>query len=627
MVLDNRPRVPPPIYLRASSTQPQSKVGNLSIHVPGWGIALVRPPRQYDLHPLEVGGASREPPAEDTVLTGTLEVVMKERRRVRTISVGVQSVCRLNMLGHRGWEEDGIFERGVEILGGDLEEGIWLEKGSQSFSFSILLPATLATHDYHAFGRVSYILTARVEGMPATGRLNQMFKSKDINVQGEVPFLSDFQTVIARSDKIASDQASSFGKGISPSMSRGSSRDRSDSMSSLSALGLGLDTETSQGSEVAIAFGDEAASPSTPLRGLYHRRQSSSLIDTPPSNGTTLPSGNYPPPRRRDTDDQGSIRSRSSSVDLAAMKSEKAEKAGWMIGDICGIRAFKVHANSAPTGGAYQLDLRKEGYVEGLGLWRFSATSDAFSIASVMMVNLTIPAPSPKCSIFFVRLILSQSYVMYSPRTPNDAPTKPEAPKNHVVYQVGRPHRHGESVLDHRVEALWRGQEAGGKAGAAGWRTRAVARLPNHEKMRPSTNPGTITPIRVTHEFLLRVFYSIEAETVTGKPIQGPGEVRMCQVRLPLTVPSCLCSTAALNLPTYECARKSNKGEKDLDPSKMCQCGTSFAELSAAALRRPEAERPDDWPAGSDQNDQSGAPVNGKLREASYQAPGGTGSS
>lgn len=57
---------------------------------------------------------------------------MKERRRVRAISVGVQSVCRLNMLGTRGWEEDGVFERGVEVLGGDDEEGIWLEKGSQT---------------------------------------------------------------------------------------------------------------------------------------------------------------------------------------------------------------------------------------------------------------------------------------------------------------------------------------------------------------------------------------------------------------------------------------------------------------------------------------------------------------
>lgn len=75
---------------------------------------------------------------------------MRERRRVQAISVGVQGVCRLYMGTERGWEEDGIFERGVEIGGrgdgdgdaGDEEyagrgigegdrEGIWLEKGSQ----------------------------------------------------------------------------------------------------------------------------------------------------------------------------------------------------------------------------------------------------------------------------------------------------------------------------------------------------------------------------------------------------------------------------------------------------------------------------------------------------------------
>jgi hypothetical protein len=55
---------------------------------------------------------------------------MKERKRCQAISVGVQSVCRLHMGVQRGWEEDGVFERGVEVLGGD-SDGIWLEKGSQ----------------------------------------------------------------------------------------------------------------------------------------------------------------------------------------------------------------------------------------------------------------------------------------------------------------------------------------------------------------------------------------------------------------------------------------------------------------------------------------------------------------
>ena len=41
-----------------------------------------------------------------------------------------------------------------------------------------------------------------------------------------------------------------------------------------------------------------------------------------------------------------------------------------------------VHANPSPTGGVTQLDIRKEGYVAGLGPWRFSATSDVVNIVS-----------------------------------------------------------------------------------------------------------------------------------------------------------------------------------------------------------------------------------------------------
>ena len=90
---------------------------------------MVRPPRPLELHPLETGHS--EPPVEDTVLTGALEITMKERRKVQAINVGVQSVSKLH-LPKSGWEEDGLFERGVEILGSGDEDGIWLETGSQT---------------------------------------------------------------------------------------------------------------------------------------------------------------------------------------------------------------------------------------------------------------------------------------------------------------------------------------------------------------------------------------------------------------------------------------------------------------------------------------------------------------
>ena len=63
-----------------------------------------------------------------------------------------------------------------------------------------------------------------------------------------------------------------------------------------------------------------------------------------------------------------------------------------------------------------------------------------------------------------------------------------------MLYQVGRAHKSGERFPVHEVDSLWRGIEAGGQGvnegEDGGWRIRAVARLPNHDKIRPSTNEG-----------------------------------------------------------------------------------------------------------------------------------------
>ena len=48
----------------------------------------------------------------------------------------------------------------------------------------------------------------------------------------------------------------------------------------------------------------------------------------------------------------------------------------------------------------------------------------------------------------------------------------------------------------------------------------------------------TITPLRVSHELVLQVFYSIEGQGVYGEPIAGPGELRMMGVKVPVIVPS-----------------------------------------------------------------------------------------
>ena len=86
--------------------------------------------------------------------------------------------------------------------------------------------------------------------------------------------------------------------------------------------------------------------------------------------------------------------------------------------------------------------------------------------------------------------------------------------RTHVLYQLGRAHNPGERFPKRDVNSLWRGTEAGGSgnvqanggAGTStgtgtgigeegagqeeGWKVRAMARVPGHDKVRPSTHAG-----------------------------------------------------------------------------------------------------------------------------------------
>lgn len=231
------------------------------------------------------------------------------------------------------------------------------------FTFSLLLPATLATHDHHTYGRVSYILTARVEGVAETKGLASYFRRSTPEViASDIPFKEDFDAVIARSDRLADEIARDSTPG-SRRLSRSSSRDvqPANLASHFNSLGLGLhgqDTSalaTEDGSAIAVA-----GEGSPTLTGLYHRKQSVDIQRSPAHGLVGLP-----------PEDGRSIGS--------AESDKRTGKTGWLEGDLLASRSLIVHANPSPTGGVSVLDLRKEGFVDGLGPWRFSATADVVS--------------------------------------------------------------------------------------------------------------------------------------------------------------------------------------------------------------------------------------------------------
>jgi hypothetical protein len=150
----------------------------------------------------------------------------------------------------------------------------------------------------------------------------------------------------------------------------------------MGALGLsGTPSTYPDDSAIAIADG---GSPS--LMGLYHRRQSNDMSAIPPISLNPDSSSQSP----RNADDNRSIASKQ-SIDGA-----KSEKNGWLKGDLFAVRSLLVHANPSPTGGVNILELRKEGFVDGLGSWRFTASSDVVSDSSgALHVRLhTLTGPS-----------------------------------------------------------------------------------------------------------------------------------------------------------------------------------------------------------------------------------------
>lgn len=208
-----------------------------------------------------------------------------------------------------------------------------------SFQFSILLPATLATTDWHSFGRVSYIIIARVQGIPYTS-FSSIFKTATAPTFMHTHW-ADFERVMARSEKMATERsgrASPRGASV-PRNANSKSRDNIVAMTSI---------PLNEGGDV-----DESGSHG---QGLYIRR-SHFPIDELSRGGLT-----------RDK--------------LGSNGSGKPDKADWMKGELIALRELLVHAVSPVTGGVIPLDLRKNCFVDGLGTWTFSASADVVRFSS-----------------------------------------------------------------------------------------------------------------------------------------------------------------------------------------------------------------------------------------------------
>jgi hypothetical protein len=360
---------------------------------------------------------------------------MKEARIATRISISLVATVTMKPPG-KDLQEKEIFERTVEIGGGEGGSGIKLEKGSQSFAFSIIVPSTIATYDRHPLARVTNALHACVEGIA-------------------IPEARSFSLFSASR------------KGKDRSESRASSRPQSRQPS---------------------RPGSRDVSPTR-----YGRRDASPAPDKVSAELAQLISGAQTPPLQ---DEIKPLKGYFSGAKLAVMV-----------------------ANPMPVGGPalHSLAYRKEGRLVGVGEWKLSLQSDAvspavasgrvaefdqtsliasrqLSVGSYIRESVLFPNPSPKATIFAVRLILAQKYALASLDDPTAPPT-PCPQRNFLVSLDGT--IPDDKRPGHNAPALWRGKGVGKPiVDDPSWLSDdfkvkgGLKRLPDDTKLRPSTFQG-----------------------------------------------------------------------------------------------------------------------------------------
>ncbi|GFZ44359.1 hypothetical protein JCM24511_02081 [Saitozyma sp. JCM 24511] len=462
----------------------------LALRVEGYGTVFMAPPDD----PLWPAAIS-DRPRDDHLLRGELDVYIppRGRRRCKAIRVRLQTLARLNMGPKRGWEEDVIFEGKCEVLCGT-SEGLWLDEGVQRFEFTLILPSTLAAHDWHHNGKITHHLYAELEGLP------EPFS----------PGLFRFRTSAA-GGSISSNHGSITSGRVTPATSASRSRSPSPLPSPrwLSA---------------------EASPPMSPIllatAGLSITRQEPVLPQVPSYE-----------------ESEAEARGMGKQVDDS-----------WIRGSYETKRTLMVMHNPNPHGAPSDLDERQSGFAPGFGVYDLKIFSDVFTIGGFIHARLTLPDLSPKATIFNWRLLLAQTHTVQSPRDDEEAVEPISSTRLFPIIERGKrpPTNVGNPGLEHR--AMWRGVEAGGTDSGSFFKIEGNGVMPKDDRGRPSTLPGIVTPIKVSHSLIYEVYFSLWGETDGGQPMKepGPGGLRFMKVQRPIIVPSCTLIPPVLNLPQYD---------------------------------------------------------------------------
>ncbi|WFD29440.1 hypothetical protein MSPP1_000449 [Malassezia sp. CBS 17886] len=245
--------------------------------------------------------------------------------------------------------------------------------------------------------------------------------------------------------------------------------------------------------------------------------------------------------------------------------------------------AFVIQQHG-PSGGPSPLEMHFQETHEALGFVSISLSSSSLTVGGTAALAVYHPKPPPKLNIHMYRVLVQQKFELHDTHTDTWTEMPPEklrvwelgvlpvrvcawapACRDGVLVAEGmQPGRLGTAArTSPTVHALLPSLDVCAApadslpdAGDYGYRIKTVARLPDDNRLRPTTMSGTRTNVRVTHDIGVEVLFSrVDVlEERADNEMYGQPRVQMFSMLKTASIASCALTFDAVHLPPYSAA-------------------------------------------------------------------------
>ncbi|BGP61365.1 hypothetical protein NBRC10512_003678 [Rhodotorula toruloides] len=239
------------------------------------------------------------------------------------------------------------------------------------------------------------------------------------------------------------------------------------------------------------------------------------------------------------------------------------------------------------------MHLKFEGSLEEIGPYVMSLQSEFSMVGGLLLFRLNLLFPPVDIFIYSIKVKIIQTFHLQSPVDKNHATDPTPHSQTVFILDSAHPPNYG------KVSDEGRGGKSGTQTPRMGplkalrkdemWKVHHLARIPNDNHLRPSTQEGTVTPISVSHSIHCEITYRpmTEDEVGTFDPAQAgkkgkekekEPERRKIVMAKPLDLFSCCCFLDSLTLPVYSLLDP-NPMPLDAELQLPCVCGMSTRRL------------------------------------------------